>query len=82
MLNIYENWCYRGDVAPLATLVESDQFSLTYEKRVMVWNFGIMTYRTYWFRIIRIVVVEKVREPIGGVILDLSIGNLAARATL
>ena len=56
--------------------------SLTYEKRVMVWNFGIMTSRTLWYRIMRIVVVEKVREPIGGVILDLSIGNLAARATL
>ena len=56
--------------------------SFTYEKRVMVWNFGIMTSRTLWYRIMRIVVVEKVREPIGGVILDLSIGNLVARATL
>ena len=56
--------------------------SFTYEKGVMVWNFGIMTSRTLWYRIMRIVVVEKVREPIGGVILDLSIGNLAARATL
>ena len=44
--------------------------------------FGIMTSRTHRFRIMRIVVVEKVREPIGGVILDLSIGNLVARATL
>ena len=39
MFKIYENWCCRGDVAQLATLVESDQFSLTYEKRVMVWNY-------------------------------------------
>ena len=42
MFKIYENWCCRRDGRPLATLVESDQFSLTYEKRVMVSNYDFL----------------------------------------